>query len=73
MPVVSCVSNHELLNGPALGHAQGTADAGNRLRIVVALWATTAVPSFLGHLGSKYPTEDSDFYSWQYVPQSLYF
>ena len=44
--------NDELLNGLILGHASGTVGAANRLHVAAALFGTTVVPSFLGHLGS---------------------
>lgn len=46
------VPNEELLSGPILGHAPGTAGAASRLHVAVALFGMTFVPSFLGHLGS---------------------
>ena len=45
--------NDELLNGLILGHSSGTVGAVNRLHVAVALFGTTIVPSFLGHLGSR--------------------
>lgn len=52
------VSNDELLNGLILGHASGAVGATNRLHMAAALFGTTIVPSFLGHLGSEDPRED---------------
>ena len=46
------VPNDELLNGLILGHTSGTVGAANRLHMAAALFGTTVVPSFLGHLGS---------------------
>ena len=56
------VPNDELLNGLILGHASGTAGAANSLHVAAALFGTTVVPSFLGHLGSaKAREQDSSF------------
>ena len=55
------VPNDEL-NGLILGHASGTVGAANRLHVAAALFGTTVVPSFLGHLGSAEAREqDSSF------------
>ena len=45
------VQNEELPNGLTLGHV-GTVGAVSRLHVAAALFGTTVVPSFLGHLGS---------------------
>ena len=47
------VPNDELLNGLILGPASGTVGTANRLHVAAALFGTTIVPSFLGHLGSE--------------------
>ena len=56
MSLIGCslydVPNDELLNGFILGHTSGTVGAANRLHVTAALFGTTVVPSFLGHLGS---------------------
>ncbi|XP_030885600.1 WW domain-containing oxidoreductase-like [Leptonychotes weddellii] len=45
------VPNNELLNGLILGHTTGAVGAANRLHVAAALFGTTIIPSFLGHLG----------------------
>lgn len=51
------VSNDKILNGLVLGHTLGTVGATNRLQVAEALFGTTIVPSFFGHLGSEKPKE----------------
>ena len=55
------VPDVELRNGLVLGHASGTGGAGNRLHVATALFGTTIVPSFLGHLGSEEAREPPPF------------
>ena len=47
------VPNDELLNGLVLGHTAGAVSAANWLHMAAALFGTTVVPPFFGHLGAK--------------------
>ena len=47
------VPKDELLNGLVLGHAAGTVSAANWLHMTAALFGTTVVSPFFGHLGAK--------------------
>ena len=47
------VPNDKLLDGLILGHAPGAVRAANGLHMAAALFGTTVVSSFFGHLGAK--------------------
>ena len=47
------VPNDELLNGLVLRHAAGAVSAANWLHMAAALFGTTVVSPFFGHLGAK--------------------
>lgn len=47
------VPNNKLLNGLILGHAPGAVRAANWLHMAAALFGTTVVSPFFGHIGAK--------------------
>lgn len=65
------VSNDELLNGLVLRHTSVAVSAANRLHVAAALFGTTIVPSFLGHLGRENPREGRSFLKWDLFTEHL--
>lgn len=66
------VPNDKLLDGLILGHAPGAVRAANGLHMAAALFGTTVVSSFFGHLGAKTRKRGfSIFISYEYCQLTL--